>query len=572
MLNVTENGRRFNVTSEKPDALKQLVRYFEDAGHNDVRTFRGSLSVPLSKGVELLAFAGDAQWSDNALLLASNMSDANAQQARARLEVEEALRAPDEYLAGLDIIESLDACQREAVAAMAVPSLAGLAIFDEQGVGKTAMSIAAFHRLRSTDVVRKLIVVTPKSTIGSWLNEFERLLPGKYVVRSCAGSKQSRRKALMSPHDVLIMTYEAVTSDAGLVQMVAGVNPNSYMLVVDESYMVKNDAALRTQAVKRVRERCARAVILCGTPAPNRPGDIVSQINVADGGVAFRGIEIPDDRDEATAVVRGALSNAIYLRRLKSEVLAFVPEKSFEIQYLELQPAQQLLYNELRDGLASDLRSVSDEGFEEARMSFLARRSALLQVCSHPGAVTDSYTETPTKLVFLDDLIDRLTASGEKVVLWSFYRYSLSVLEARYRQKGVVRVDGSVSSAEERANRIRRFQTDPETRIFIGNAAAAGAGITLTAARHAIYESLSNQGAHYMQSLDRIHRRGQDRDVTFHVLVCNQTVEEKHLETLIEKERMSRELLPSSREVTLSRLSMLAELDALDPDQRPSLT
>ena len=61
--------------------------------------------------------------------------------------------------------------------------------------------------------------------------------------------------------------------------------------------------------------------------------------------------------------------------------------------------------------------------------------------------------------------------------------------------------------------------------VFVANPAAAGAGLTLHRARVAIYESLSNQAAHYLQSLDRIHRRGQKREVEYVVMLCDGTLE-----------------------------------------------
>ena len=55
---------------------------------------------------------------------------------------------------------------------------------------------------------------------------------------------------------------------------------------------------------------------------------------------------------------------------------------------------------------------------------------------------------------------------------------------------------------------MRKFQEDSRTMLFVANPAAAGAGLTLHKSHIAIYESMSNQAAHYLQSLDRIHRRG----------------------------------------------------------------
>ena len=155
------------------------------------------------------------------------------------------------------------------------------------------------------------------------------------------------------------------------------------------------------------------------------------------------------------------------------------------------------------------------------------------------------------------ELVD---SQGNKVVVWSFFRHSLQAIADRFKSYGLVRIDGSVTKIEERMEAIKRFQEDPNIRIFLGNAAAAGAGITLTAAHHAIYESFSNQAAHYMQSVDRIHRRGQEHDVTYHVLLSKDTIENREFERLLEKERAGRDLLGDRYEEPITRDRFLADL------------
>src|SRR4029077_15930708 len=74
--------------------------------------------------------------------------------------------------------------------------------------------------------------------------------------------------------------------------------------------------------------------------------------------------------------------------------------------------------------------------------SFLARRAALLQICSNPAALADGFTDTPAKLLALDRILqDRVERHGEKVVVWSFYTASLAAIFDRYRGMNPVRYD-----------------------------------------------------------------------------------------------------------------------------------
>lgn len=72
---------------------------------------------------------------------------------------------------------------------------------------------------------------------------------------------------------------------------------------------------------------------------------------------------------------------------------------------------------------------------------------------------------------------------------------------------------GDEEDPDTREGRIRRFHEDPETMVMIANPAAAGEGISLhRACQHAIYIDRSFNAAHYLQSVDRIHRLGLDPD------------------------------------------------------------
>ncbi|MFD2348685.1 helicase-related protein [Nonomuraea ferruginea] len=163
----------------------------------------------------------------------------------------------------------------------------------------------------------------------------------------------------------------------------------------------------------------------------------------------------------------------------------------------------------------------------------------------------------------LDQLVNQ---QNEKVVLWSFYRSNLDNLAVRYGPLGLVRVDGSIPS-EERREAVRRFQEDDNVMVFLGNPAAAGAGLTLHRSRIAVYESLSNQAAHYLQSLDRIHRRGQAREVEYITLLCEGTIEEPEYNRLLTKAQTQAELLgdppdpPADTGATTRRTSDTACID-----------
>ena len=456
----------------------------------------------------------------------------------------------------------LDSHQIVNVAAMTIPGGYGLCVFDEQGAGKTVTFIFALDLLVARDHADAALVVAPKSMICEWPQDFARFRDGLFKVKTVSGTRKQKRTAINSGADVLVTNFEtAVSMEAELKSLLRSTG-RRYVLAVDESFFIKSIDAKRTKSLRRLREWCERAFVLCGTPAPNSPQDLVQQFSIVDFGLTFGETELPDDREDAAPVVQRIIEErGLFTRHIKTEVLPDLPEKKFHRIYAPMAPVQKSIYESLIRSLVVDLEAITDDQFRQRITSFSARRSALLQTCSNPVAISEGYSETPAKLAMLDTILDNLVKQNkEKVVIWSFYTKSINALCQRYAQYGVLRYDGQVADVAERRESVRRFQEDNSAMLFVANPAAAGAGITLHSARFAIYESFSNQAAHYLQSLDRIHRRGQTRDVEYLILLCDGTLEIQEYDRLVGKETAAQSLLcdPVSHPVT--RESFLEDL------------
>jgi SNF2 family DNA or RNA helicase len=439
-------------------------------------------------------------------------------------------------------IEVLDPAQATAVAAMTMPDILGLCLFDEQGSGKTVMSIAAFDVLKDLGVVDAMIVVCPKSMVSEWPKDIQRFTKEKYITVAAEGDKRQKYEAALKNFDIIVTNYEGV--DVMLTSLVASAATTRYLLVVDESYYLKNSDSVRSEKVERLRAQCARCFVLCGTPAPNSANDLVNQFDLADLGYTFGGFtKAKDPADDWDEIARLVETRGLFIRRLKPEILQQVPEKNFHVIRVDLKGKQALMYAKARSELELELKTLSNDTFKKRLATYFQRRAALLQICACPGALDPTLSETPVKYAALDELLERLVSEKRKVIVWSFFKRSLDEMMERYRSFYPVRVDGSVASSDRKAA-VKSLQEDPNTMLFFGNPAAAGAGITLHAAYDAVYVSYSNQAAHYLQSLDRIHRRGQVSDhVNYHLLVCKDTIEETEIIRLRRKEISQHELL-----------------------------
>ncbi|OAJ69943.1 hypothetical protein A7976_12310 [Methylobacillus sp. MM3] len=453
----------------------------------------------------------------------------------------------------------LEPAQASAVAAMKLPGLLGLCLFDEQGSGKTVMTIAAFDELRKLSEIDAMIVVCPKSMVSEWPKDIARFLGSECRVATAEGNRRQKYEAALRDFDVLVSNYESV--ETMLSSLVGSASSSRYLLVVDESYYLKNGESFRSETVGKLRAKCQRCFVLCGTPAPNSAHDLVNQFDLADLGFTFGGFkkskDPADDWDKIASLVD---TKGVFIRRLKPEILQHVPEKNFHVLRIELSGKQALMYDKARTELELELKHLNNETFKKSLATYFQRRAALMQICACPSAIDPTFSDTPAKYAVLDKLLGDLISQGRKVIVWSFYKKSLDEIANRYTRFNPVRVDGSVLSSDRR-EAVLSFQENPGTMLFIGNPAAAGAGITLHASYDAVYLSYSNQAAHYLQSLDRIHRRGQvAAEVNYYLLICKDTVEETEVVRLRGKEVRQHDLLGDHIPWPTSLDDALAEL------------
>jgi SNF2 family DNA or RNA helicase len=415
----------------------------------------------------------------------------------------------------------LDDYQAIAVNILTLPGLRGACLFDEQGTGKTVMAIASFDLLRHRGCIERMIVICPLAMVEVWRDECVRFLGQGVNVATVLGAQDGKPDVGPEGSDAFICNFDGLAR-FGVRIAALGVN-RRLLLIVDESHAVKSDATARTELVHQLRRKCERAYVLCGTPAPNGFVDLPSQFDVADLGYTFGGWRPRSSDDVRARIARRGLM----IRRLKSQVLPDLPDKTITPVRVKLLPGQRWLYDRVAKQDVLETRALDGTRITRSIVAPFRRRTLQLQICSWPEDV-DPVCRDNAKLLVLDRMLaESIGVNRKKVVVWSFFSSPLRAMLSRYRTYSPVLLSGEVE-ASSRREVVRRFQEDADVRLFLGNPAAAGAGITLTAASTAIYFSLSNRAADFMQSIDRIHRRGQfAAHVEIRVLIAEDSVEEE---------------------------------------------
>lgn len=163
-------------------------------------------------------------------------------------------------------------------------------LFDEMGAGKTLQSIVAACILFLRGEIDRVITVAPAAVRSVWFDpEFGELQKHLFPNISARILQfHSKRKEWDHPAAVpvthkklewVVTNYELLRSKLWLKQLFPYVNKKT-LLIADESSALKNWKAEQTKAVRELRKRVGRFVMLNGTPIANDPMDLFAQGNL----------------------------------------------------------------------------------------------------------------------------------------------------------------------------------------------------------------------------------------------------------------------------------------------------
>ncbi len=181
------------------------------------------------------------------------------------------------------------------------------------------------------------------------------------------------------------------------------------------------------------------------------------------------------------------------LRRLKEDVLAELPPLRFDELFVE---ARMTMFPHSVGGEAEIVRAALEaDGVD-----------GLKGIASHVATLR-RLTGLAKVAPVVDWAKDFIEGSDRKLVLFAHHREVVSgLVDGCSEFTEVACVTGDT---RDRQREVDLFQTDPNTRIFIGQLQAAGTGITLTAASDVVFAECSWVPADNSQAAMRVHRIGQ---------------------------------------------------------------
>lgn len=435
------------------------------------------------------------------------------------------------------------------------------ALFLEQGTGKTKILIDTAGHLWHEGKIDGVVVVAPDGVHRNWIvEELPKHMAPELLERCVMHCFQTSKKAtkthqrdvqrvIAAPADrlgIMAMSVDSVMTKEGKAALWAMLRDRRCLYIVDESSRIKNPGAKRTKRIVSSGVYAPYRRIANGTPVPNSPFDVYSQIKFLDedywkraGISTFAGFKttfgVWVQRETKGGRTYPELSEFIHLDRMKQlvdristrvtkEDVLDLPPKIYSKSRFELTAGQRRVYNEIRDEFMTLLQS----GELLTASLAIVRLLRLQQVaCGYLPADDDQGPLVPVDRINPRlDLLDEIVADlPHKAIIWARFKQDIVNICERLAKAGriAVRYDGSTSD-EDRAEALERFQRG-DAEFFVANPAAAGTGLTLTAAKTVIYYSNDFNLMNRLQSEDRAHRIGQDQSVHYIDIIADDTVD-----------------------------------------------
>ena len=213
-----------------------------------------------------------------------------------------------------------------------------------------------------------------------------------------------------------------------------------------------------------------------------------------------------------------------------ADVLTDLPDKIRSFTPVELKNEKN--YRKAESNFIAYIREIKgDKAAEKAKGA-----EALVQI------ETLKQVSVQEKLLACIEWIkDFLEVNGHKLVVFANHKFVIDELMAAFPEIAV-KIDGSISP-DKRQGIVDAFQTDPKTRLFIGNIQAAGVGITLTASSTVAFIELPWSPGLLDQAEDRCHRIGQKDNVNIHYLLAPGTIEDRIAQLLDSKRNVIGQVL-----------------------------
>lgn len=369
---------------------------------------------------------------------------------------------------------------------------------DEMGLGKTVQAIASMVSLRNTGATH-FLVVCPASVLPNWCKEIAE--KSKLRVTKIHGQgRMNAFKEWMRTGGTAVTTFETT----GHLKMDDGYRFD--LMIVDEAHYIKNREARRSVNVKRIGEHAKRMLFMTGTALENKVDEMVSLVQILQPAIASQLHSIafmssaPQFRQKVAPV---------YYRRKREDVLTELPDLIENKEWCMLSVAEERLYEKtVLEKHYADVRRVS-WNVDDLNQSCKAAR--------------------------MKEIIDEATAEGRKIIVFSFFLDTMRKIREFLGDRCMSPINGSIPP-QRRQEIIDEFDKAPAGAVLLAQIQSGGTGLNIQSASVVIICEPQLKPSIENQAISRAYRMGQARNVLVYRLLCENTIDERIMDMLAQKQ------------------------------------
>jgi SNF2 family DNA or RNA helicase len=429
------------------------------------------------------------------------------------------------------------------------------------GTGKSFMLINNSAMLYDKGAIDALLIVAPKGVYRNWYkSELPKHMPAHISYKMACWSPTPRKaekeemEVMMNATDdlrILIMNIEAFSTEKGQAFAKLFLRITKAFMAVDESTTIKTHTAKRTKAIVKIGKEAKYRRIATGSPVTKSPLDLYSQCEFLGENCLNYSSYFAFQARYAVLVERKMPTHTFkqvvgyrHLDELKDKLDRFafrvtkdecldLPDKIYLRRDVELTPEQKKAYEQMK----LMALAVLDQGLVSTNNALTQLMRLHQIVCGYVKLDDGQEIALPNNRI--SELMDLLSESNGKVIIWANYRRNIEeiklAIQKEYGMTSVATYYGDTPT-DERQEIVDKF-SDPnsELRFFVGNPTTGGYGLTLVSSHTVVYYSNSFDLEKRLQSEDRAHRIGQTEKVTYIDLIATKTVDEHIVKALRNK-------------------------------------